>query len=179
MDDFKKWEQILKQEWLWDLDEEEWFMIEASKRVDDIINLDIEELEKKLNIKISIDFDNKQIFIYDKEGYEIWKIEPWIYNMHKYETTEHLYKKVNETERRKWYGTILMNLYKKHFWLPNSEASYKRNTIKFLSNFWYKVIGKIINWEVVEVLNEEIENILYWNSKNDELATTYILVLEQ
>jgi len=163
-----------------DLDEKEWFTQENKNNINKIINLEnIEEIEKKLKIKININKDDKKITFEDNDWYEIWRIEPWIFNMYKYEDKSHLYKKIDESYRWKWYWTILMNLYKKYFELPKTEVSYKISTIRFLQKFWYNLEYKIINWEILAITEEEKKEILYWEVHSDELLSIYKLVLEE
>ena len=164
-------------EWFEDIDKEEWFTTNNKKNVDKITNFDIEYLENKLNIKIQIDRELMQIIILNKDNYEIWKIRKWLYSMHNYESNEHLYKKIDENYRLKWFWTILFNLYKNNFILPKTECSSKIDSIRFLNNFWYKLSSKIINWEKIEISNEEIDELLYWEYNENDLSITYELVL--
>jgi len=165
--------------WIPDIDSQEWFITEYKKNIDNITNFDVNYLKEKLKLKIDINIKEKKVTIYDKSWYEIWRIEPWTYKMHNWETSEHLYKKVDESLRWKWYWTILMNLYKNNFELPLSESSYKISAIRFLKNFWYRLEYKIINWEKILLSKEEIYELLYWDYINDELNSTYILVLDE
>ena len=164
--------------WFKDIDKEEWFIITNNKKnVDKITNFDIEYLENKLNIYINISKYN--IVIYDKESdYLIWSISKWIYSHNWIESSNHLYKKVDENYRLKWFWTILFNLYKNNFNLPKTEMSHIYSSIRFLSKNWYKLSSKIINWEKIEISNEEIDELLYWEYKLDDLSSTYELILE-
>ncbi len=176
------WDKILEKEWLWSLDKKEWFIQvqENKEKIIDLIDLNnIEEIEKKLKIKININKEDKKITLEDNNWYEIWRIEPWIFYMYNYEDESHLYKKIDESFRWKWYWTILMNLYKKYFELPKTEVSYKISTIRFLQKFWYNLKYKIINWNEYFITEEEKNEILYWEVYNDELSSVYKLILEE
>ena len=155
----------------------EWFITEKSDTINKITNFDIDYLENKLNIRI--DIYEYWVSIYEKESdLEIWAISKWIYSHNWVESNDHLYKKVHENYRWKWFWSILFNLYKNNFWLPSTEMSHKNSVIKFLSKNWYTLSSRISNWSEIELNYDEINDIIYWDHNNDDLNTTYKLILD-
>ena len=85
-----------------------------------------------------------------KDSFKKWKIE----------RNNHLYKKIEEEFREKWYGTILIQEYiDAWFPLPDFEYTTDFAVIKLLEKFWYKFFSVIDkNWNEnpnVKALNED------------------------
>ncbi len=178
--DFEYYEEILRKEWLGVIWSDFVNKSEEILEKNSYTKKDIPFLEEKFNIKIYIYYEEEGIDILAKDWYLIWEIKPWVYRKNWFETKQHLYKKIDDSFRWKWFWTILMNLYKEIFWLPEKEYSSQIITIRFLTNFWYKLVWKIYNWEEIGISDEEIDSILNsWWVLNNYLDTAYVLVLEE
>lgn len=179
------WENILKSEWLWDLDEKEWF----SERVENIINITskdwfekfILDFENKNNLKVEINDEEASVYFIDISSKKlIWFVKPWHYSYNWLEKSDHLEKVIEPDFRWKWFWKILLEIFLnygkingfKNFSLPKKEYSHKLSSISlFVKYFWYKITWKFIDWEKVEVDDYEFDRI--YLRKQEELDFTY------
>jgi len=175
------WESLLDSEWLWDIDKSEWFDIidmnnNISEKGENIVSsikkkynniLDISYLEKKYNITIIVDEDNKKIvFLDNKDKSIIWEVYDWKMEV-LWTDYDHVWIEVYDMYKWKWFWTILMNLYKNKFSLPQEDLTQKYEKYKFLKKFWYEPY-ELINLDTQETLHifddTDIKNMLdSWN----------------
>lgn len=108
-----------------------------------------------LDYIVWIDRKTSTLTLATRDGSLIWKIWKASFQKWKVKRNNHLYKKVEEDFRGKWYGNILMQEYiNAWFPLPDFEYTTDFTVIRLLEKFWYKffsIIDKFWN----EVPREE------------------------
>lgn len=153
------WENLLKSEWLWDIDKELWIKEqknikntkkETRKKIDLVFNPDnyIKNFEKENpDLKINIDFENSEIEILDKNWLAIWHIWPGFVPFEWFENEPHLYFEIDEKYRWKDFWKFLFSIYKhfskkdKNFILPENEyVSSPSNLNFFIKNEIFSIV---------------------------------------
>lgn len=188
------WEEMLKLEDLWDLDETEDFFVGERLLFKGIcnsilegennynnneINKLIKEIQKTHNIQIRVNPRKSSIELFSNECLDIWKMEKTSYNSKDFSTTEHMMIEIEPRFRGKWFGKIMYETYEAlakvdyRFFLPEIEYTSKASTINLYIKFWFipaKKIIKNIEYNLDENdLNEIdsiLENVKKWNKEN-------------
>lgn len=166
------WENILAWEWLWDLDQQEWFTIEKieketkkkSAKIIDINSLSLEEIEKKAQVKIEIDEKNNFVIIKTLTWIEIGKIGQSDYKDWDFFTWEHLLNEIYEEFRWKWYWKLMYEVYlkiakEKDYYIPTIEYSKKVSMINLYKKYWFKMESKIVNWIEMKLAKSDFDYI--------------------
>lgn len=189
--EYDKWEEILKNDWLPDIDKEEWFInkwvsatflkIRWLLEWNDLNSL-ISKIERDEKVNIYADYWSKKITIVDQYTWNrIWKIYNSTYKSWKIEHDDHLYLKVEDEYRKRWFWYILFWLYEKMWdenWkklIPNREYSRRPSRISFSENVWYDIVWKINLWTLNKEDLTDDDYYLINNSKEDELPFDVIL----
>lgn len=199
------WEAILEEDWLSDLDKEEWltwWISGIENNTLERINWVFDDYKniKNLSFSDSCEYlESKKIFTkinYKENSLKIlnwndliWEIKISWYKDWSFERDIHLYNVVEEEYRWKWFWKILFSLYSKlseensDFILPYEEYTNVVSMIKLYENFWYEVKHKVVRWNYLKLEDsdiKEIEKIIkdYKNWLKEE-KLWYTIVLEK
>lgn len=136
--------------YIWEDDNEESWSISSLR---DRIVESIDELD----YLIRIDKQKSLLELYTREDELIWTIGKWTFERWKIFKKSHLFKRVEEKFRWKWYGTALIQEYiDAWFEVPEFEVTWIYETYILLIKFWY-FFYSILNpqtWE--EILTDFI-----------------------
>lgn len=190
------WEKYLNMT-EWNIDKEIWIAsTSVSRKINSILSLEslfeyIQSIENKNNVRIEIDEDQQWIIIFDIENNNIvWEIKKWNYTYNNLSEENHLFHVVNEPYKWKWFGRTLLEIYWKleefnylGFELPKEEFTHSPSMFNLLTSYWYIVVGKIEDWELEELTDEQIfeiyKNIEENKVEDDNFGVTYKLELRK
>ncbi len=128
-----------------DITEETWSSSSLKDRVKDSID--------NLDYIISIDRTTSKLELFSRNGELIWTIWKWTFEKGLIVKKCHLFKRIEENFRWKWFWTALMQEYiDAWFELPDYEVTWVFESYILLMNFWY-FFHSVINPKNAEELN--------------------------
>lgn len=197
---FEDWEKILEKEWLWIEEEQNEINYSVSEilssnndNINDFKKLS-EKIEKRYNVSVCFSSQDNSLYILDKNNdlKLIWEVFLSEYEHWLYLNEEHLYFKIEEGYRWKWWWKKIFELYEllceenEDFFIPDEECTNIVSMIHLYKKFWYICKYKIVDWldEKIELEDEDfklidktIRDFKKWK-KEDFLPFTIILERE-
>lgn len=185
----REWETLLTQAWLWSIDEKFSFTTNVKDDVQLFSEMSVEKMiskiEKKFNLEVKIDFDEGIIILFDWTN-PVASIYKTSFEVDWHEINDHLYLKISKNLRWKWLWKHLLWLYKilsesdSRFEMFLEEFTNLPSQINLYQKFWYYPSHKIVNWDYVELSNDDLsliqENMeLLKNSEDKWLPFTVVL----
>lgn len=106
------------------------------------IQISTQHNTQKLDYICQVDRKNQHIVLKARNWNIIGQIWKWTFKRGKFSSNNHLYKKIEEEYRWKWFGTILFEEYiSAGFLFPEFEYTRKEEVIYLMEKFWYKIFS--------------------------------------